>query len=170
MSYSPYIDSISAGEVVPKTVENFKQLCSNSGYRGSPIFRIISTFSVQAGALNIPPNTPASGMQKYGQSAINSHQGFPPENFRILHDYKDAGVVSMMKDVRSGMQDSRFFVTTSSSAAWADGKYSAFGRVTKGEDAIKALQILEVQPPSNFPLTKVSILDSGLLDISGTDS
>mmetsp|Transcript_28465 Transcript_28465/g.40536 ORF Transcript_28465/g.40536 Transcript_28465/m.40536 type:complete len:97 (-) Transcript_28465:1212-1502(-) len=81
---------------------------------------------------------------------------------------RDAGVVSMMKELRpiSGggkewLQDSRFFVTLRPWAAWADQRYSAFGRVTRGLEVLETMQLLPVQPPANYPLMPVRIVDSG---------
>ena len=69
----------------------------------------------------------------------------------------------MMKDIKNkNYQDSRFFITTSPYASWADEKYVAFGRVTKGMDFVRGLTILDVQPPSNFPISPVKIVDSGV--------
>lgn len=84
------------GDIVPLTVRNFKDLCLNTpgyGYKNSNIFRIISQFSVQGG--NIPPEgaatpIPQSKMGRYGRAAVTP---FPPENYRILHSYKDAGMI-----------------------------------------------------------------------------
>jgi len=152
------------GNALPKTSSNFKSLATNSpgwGYKGSDIFRIISPFSLQGGNTGNPTNAP-SKMGSEGRSAFDLP--FAPENFNIQHNYRDAGVVSMMKDVRTGMQDSRFFVTLSPDASWADGKYSAFGRVTKGMDFIRSLANLEVVPPSNHPKTRVTIINSGCYD------
>eukprot|EP01031_Cornospumella_fuschlensis_P030224 gene30224-36525_t len=159
------------GQVAPKTVENFRDLCSNRlpyGYRGSSIFRVISSFSVQGGNIGQPEGALPSALGKYGKSAINDGSGFSQENFRILHDHPEAGVVSMMKDLKkNGLQDSRFFVTLSPKADWADGKYVAFGRVTSGMDTIQALQIVPVQPPSNYPLSPITIVDSGIKGEAG---
>lgn len=48
---------------------------------------------------------------------------FKPENFRILHSYKNAGVVSMIKNLQdASKQDSRFFVTLKKDASWADDR------------------------------------------------
>ena len=80
----------------------------------------------------------------------------------MLHSYKDAGVVSMMKDVKSGTQDSRFFITLNPFASWADDRYVAFGIVTKGMNFINGLQVLPVVPPSNYPETVVKIINSGV--------
>jgi cyclophilin family peptidyl-prolyl cis-trans isomerase len=115
------------GDIVPRTVMNFKNLCSNEltyGYRGSDIFRIISSFSIQGG--NILPEQQEnviapSARGQYGRAADD--RPFPQENFRILHSFRDAGVLSMMKDIRNkNLQDSRFFVTLEPAASWADDK------------------------------------------------
>lgn len=162
------------GEIAPITSKNFKDLCSNKlelGYRGSDIFRIISSFSVQGGNIITKSDIEGSNFDipqpfigRYGHSAIG--EPFPQENFRILHSFKDAGILSMMKDIKNkNMQDSRFFITTEPSAAWADGTYSAFGRVTKGMSLIKGLSIIPVEPPSNYPKTRVKIIDSGVYNV-----
>lgn len=151
------------GEVVPATAQNFMRLCRNEnglGYRGSSVFRIIDRFSIQAGNIGQRPDETPSRVGRFGRAADG--KPFPPENFLVGHDHPQAGVVSMMKDIAAGgLQDSRFFITLSPSASWADGKYVAFGRVTKGLDLIGELARLEVEPPSNHPKKKVTIIDSG---------
>ncbi|KAJ1441512.1 hypothetical protein B484DRAFT_442761 [Ochromonadaceae sp. CCMP2298] len=45
------------GTVAPKAATNFKSLCTNElgyGYKGSDIFRVISTFSLQGGSIGQP--------------------------------------------------------------------------------------------------------------------
>ena len=151
------------GGVVPVTAANFVRLCRNEaglGYRGSSVFRVIDRFSVQAGNIGQSPDESPSRIGRYGRAADG--KPFPPENFIIGHDHPQAGVVSMMKDISAGgLQDSRFFITLSPSASWADGKYVAFGRVTRGLELLSELAGLEVEPPSNHPKKKATIVDSG---------
>ena len=148
------------GTVVPTTVSNFKALAKN-GYTGSEVFRIISEFSVQAGNIGISDDTPSSRRGRFGMAADN--KPFAPENFRILHNVKDAGVVSMMKDnLNGGLQDSRFFITLKDDASWADDKYTAFGRVTKGMDFIQSLIAVPVDPPANYHQSSIKIVVSGV--------
>lgn len=151
------------GTITPLTAANFKSLCLNEngvGYKGSEIFRIISEFSVQGGSIGNTPDTPPSKRGRAGRSATGV--AFPPENYKILHSYENGGVISMMKELtNAGKQDSRFFITLKTDASWGDDRYSAFGRVTKGMDVIRSLVILPVEPPSNYPKTVVSIVDSG---------
>ena len=156
------------GEIVPKTVENFKALCTGErgwGYKGSEFYRIISTFSVQGGNIGNPSNAASSELGKFGKSALDdTGTAFPAENYRILHNYPDAGVVSMARDIRNqNFQDSRFFITTGPNASWADGKYVAFGRVTSGMNIVQGMQLIEVKPPFNYPTQHIRIVDSGVL-------
>ena len=148
------------GDITPATVENFKKLCLNEegyGYTGSEVFRVVPSFSVQMGNIGFLKNSPLSQRAVAGKSAINSGKGFQPENFRVKHDFPSAGVVSMMKD-KEGNQDSRFFVTLSPLASWADEKYVAFGRVSRGMEILSDLQNIEVSKPSNHPTKDVSII------------
>jgi cyclophilin family peptidyl-prolyl cis-trans isomerase len=132
------------------------------GYKGSNFFRIISDYSIQGGNIGSPKGSPAK-LSLYGKSATG--EAFPPENFNILHSYTGAGVVSMSKDLKNeGKEDSRFFITLSPDASWADGRYSAFGIVTKGMDTVQRIGKLKVNPPSNHPVEDVTIIDSGCYD------
>jgi len=157
------------GTVTPQTAANFKSLALGTpgyGYKGSDIFRVISTFSVQGGNIGVDgspqSDAPQSQLGKQGKSAVNGGEGgFQQENFKILHGFRDAGVVSMMKDVVTRAQDSRFFITTSPDASWADQRYVSFGLVTKCMYFVRGLQILPTTPPTNFPTTRVRIVDSG---------
>lgn len=125
---------------------------------------------MQAGNVGCPANAPPSRVGRYGRVSQGLQQdlgqgvnGFPPENFRILHGYREAGVVSMMKDnTNKGLQDSRFFVTLKPDASWADGKYVAFGRVSKGLELIQAMAVVPVEPPANYPLSRIRIVDCGV--------
>ena len=72
----------------------------------------------------------------------------------------------MSKDLTNkSYQDSRFFITLSPYASWADEKYTAFGIVTKGMSYIQGLSIIPVERPSNYPLTEVKIIDSGVYSV-----
>jgi len=153
------------GKVTPVTASNFKSLCTKSnqlgvGYKDSEIFRVIPTFSIQGGNIGAPSDAPLTKVGRYGTAADG--KSFPAENYRILHSYEKAGVVSMMKDIANkGLQDSRFFITTSPYASWADDRYVAFGRVSKGMDFVQGLSITPTIPPSNYPKTQIRIVDAG---------
>ncbi|XP_026380424.1 peptidyl-prolyl cis-trans isomerase CYP21-1-like [Papaver somniferum] len=98
------------GQVVPKTVENFRALCTGEmgkgvngkelHYKGVPFHQIISGFVVQGGDI-------AHGDGKGTESIFGGT--FPDENFKVKHSH--AGIVSM---VNSGPDSngSQFFITT----------------------------------------------------------
>ena len=67
------------------------------------------------GNIGQPDNTLPSQLSRYGRAgdpypsqANTRGRSFLPDNFRILHSYRDAGVVSMMRDItKKGLLDSR---------------------------------------------------------------
>ncbi|XP_004505782.1 peptidyl-prolyl cis-trans isomerase CYP21-1 [Cicer arietinum] len=145
------------GQAVPKTVENFRALCtgekgeSASGvklhYKGTPFHRIISGFVIQGGDI----------IQHDGKASESIYGGtFPDENFRIKHSH--AGVVSM---ANSGPDSngSQFFITTVK-ASWLDGDHVVFGKVVEGMDTVFAIEG-GAGTYSGKPRKKVVIADSG---------
>ncbi|KAJ6896879.1 hypothetical protein NC651_022950 [Populus alba x Populus x berolinensis] len=145
------------GEVVPKTVENFRALCTGkkhkgaSGkalhYKGIPFHRIISGFMIQGGDV-------VYGDGRGSDSIYGSV--FPDENFKIKHSH--AGVVSM---VNSGPNSngSQFFITTIKTS-WLDGEHVVFGKVIQGMDIVYAIEG-GAGTYSGKPRKKVIIADSG---------
>ncbi|KAE9620311.1 hypothetical protein Lal_00019541 [Lupinus albus] len=153
------------GQVVPKTVENFRALCtgekgkSASGlklhYKGTPLHRIISGFVIQGG--DIVHHDGKGSESIYGAT-------FPDENFKIKHSH--AGVVSM---ANSGPDSngSQFFITTVK-AYWLDGDHVVFGKVVQGMDIVFAIEG-GAGTYSGKPRKKVVIADSGEIPKSQWD-
>lgn len=153
------------GQVVPKTVENFRALCTGekgkgpSGkklhYKGTPFHRIVSGFMIQGGDI---VNGDGRGLESiYGGT-------FPDENFKIKNSH--AGVVSM---VNSGPDSngSQFFITTVK-ASWLDGEHVVFGKVIQGMDTVFAIEG-GAGTYSGKPRKKVVIADSGEIPKSQWD-
>ncbi|XP_010941301.1 peptidyl-prolyl cis-trans isomerase CYP21-1 isoform X1 [Elaeis guineensis] len=153
------------GKVVPKTVENFRALCTgekgkgasgkNLHYKGTPFHRIISGFVIQGGDI-------IHGDGKGSESIYGST--FPDENFTIKHSH--AGIVSM---VNSGPDSngSQFFITTIK-ASWLDGEHVAFGKVIQGMDTVYAIEG-GAGTYSGKPRKKVIIVDCGEIPRSKWD-
>lgn len=80
------------------------------------------------------------------------------EGFRVRHSLE--GMVSM---AGVGKVDSRFFFSLGSDGSWADDRYVAFGRVTKGLAVLKELEKVDVRAPQNAPIKPIIISDAGLL-------
>lgn len=153
------------GDVMPKTVENFVALCTNTegpSYSGASFYRVLSGMSIQGGAIG-----PSSNSGKSGTSSLPGGKPFAPDNFSIRHT--KAGLVSAVRTA-NGEIDSRFFVQTENDAGWADDRYAAFGIVldegdgTGGMELVRKISRVDVKAPQNNPKDPVTIVGSGVVE------
>jgi peptidyl-prolyl cis-trans isomerase B (cyclophilin B) len=164
------------GDVMPKTVRNFVQLCESNAYAGTTFYRVVSNFTIQGG--NIHDRSGKTGQSSFYDTTTNTNTIFEPDNYNIKHT--KAGLVSMVRATPSGGADSRFFINVNDNGGWADDRYAAFGIVLDddgsrngstsnggagGMDLVKKIEQVQVQPPKNAPKIDVKIVASGVLPL-----
>jgi len=139
-------------DIVPKTAENFRCLCSHEkgfGFKGTTFHRIIPEYVIQGGDMIYEDGS--------GGKSIYNDGYFKDENFKLKHD---APYVLSMANIGPNTNGSQFFITLIT-ARWLDNKNVVFGKVIKGIDVIKDIACQGTH--NGNPKTKCIIKDCGVL-------
>jgi peptidyl-prolyl cis-trans isomerase B (cyclophilin B) len=128
----------------PKTVENFVKLARDGFYDGVIFHRVIPDFMIQGGD---PTGTGRGGPGYTFEDEINDHK-------------VERGALAMA-NAGPDTNGSQFFIVTTDSAPWLDGKHTVFGRVTDGMDVVDAISEVERdmndKPRSDVTIDRVSV-------------
>jgi cyclophilin family peptidyl-prolyl cis-trans isomerase len=123
----------------PKTVENFKKLAKDGFYDGLIFHRVIPDFMIQGGC---PNGTGTGGPGYQFEDEINEH--------KIVR-----GTLAMA-NAGPNTNGSQFFIVTADATPWLDGKHTAFGQVSGGEDVVQKIGTTQTGP-GDRPVTPIEI-------------
>ncbi|KCV70179.1 peptidyl-prolyl cis-trans isomerase H [Fonticula alba] len=147
-------------DVVPKTAENFRQLCTGEfrqggkpiGYKGVKFHRIIKGFMVQGGDF-------VNGDGTGAMNIYNKTSYFDDENFTLTHDVP--GLLSM---ANSGPNTNgcQFFITCAP-ADFLNQKHVVFGKLLDDEGfyTLRMIEQLAVNPKNHQPIHDVVVTQCG---------
>ena len=133
-------------EDAPKTVENFKKLARDGFYDGVIFHRVIPDFMIQGGD---PTGTGSGGPGYKFEDEFNEHE--------VVR-----GALAMA-NAGPNTNGSQFFIVTTESASWLNGKHTVFGRITSGMDVADKISELprdaSDRPHDDVVIERVQLAD-----------
>jgi peptidyl-prolyl cis-trans isomerase B (cyclophilin B) len=139
-------------EHAPETVRNFLNLTAQGLFDTTTFSRVVKGFVIQGGDI-----WTRTGGVNYA-IGTRARRTIPDEPNRILHE---RGVVSMARGDEANTATTNFFILVDK-ASYLDGKFAAFGRVTRGMDVVDAINKVpaaEEKPEKPVRIRKAAIAE-----------
>ena len=137
-------------EQAPESVRNFLNLAATGMFDTTTFSRVVPGFVIQGGDIWSRDGKVSIAMGARARRTI------PDEPNKILHE---RGVVSMARGDEANTASTHFFILAMN-APTLDGKFAAFGRVTKGMevvDAINKAPVINEKPDKPVRIRKVIV-------------
>lgn len=130
----------------PNTVENFRKLAADGFYDGLIFHRVIRDFMIQGGC---PEGTGTGGPGYQFEDEFN-----PNKVIRGALAMANAG---------PNTNGSQFFIVTTPTAEWLDGKHTVFGKVVEGMDVVDEIETSPTdghdKPLEDQKIESITLLD-----------
>ncbi|MFZ9669408.1 MAG: peptidylprolyl isomerase [Solirubrobacterales bacterium] len=130
----------------PNTVENFRKLAADGFYDGLIFHRVIRDFMIQGGC---PEGTGTGGPGYQFEDEFN-----PNKVIRGALAMANAG---------PNTNGSQFFIVTTPTAEWLDGKHTVFGKVIDGMEVVDEIETSPTdghdKPLEDQKIESITLLD-----------
>lgn len=144
-------------EVAPETVRNFLNLAATGFYDTTTFSRVVKNFVIQGGNISTRETiTP--------ELAARARRKIPDEPSAVKHV---RGIVSMARPDTPNSATTNFFILVGT-GSHLDGKFAAFGRVTRGMDVVDAINQAAVE--GEKPLTPVRLASAQVIKCTASQS
>jgi peptidyl-prolyl cis-trans isomerase B (cyclophilin B) len=134
-------------DVAPGHVDNFKKLAKQGFYDGTAFHRVIKDFMIQGGD---PLTKDAAAEARWGT-------GGP--GYTIKAEFNERshtrGVLSMARSNDPDSAGSQFFICHGN-PTFLDRKYTAFGKLIKGDEVLEKIATTPTRPPDR-PVTRLGV-------------
>lgn len=144
-------------ESAPESVRNFLNLAATGLFDGTSFNRVVPGFVIQGG--NMWSREGGKVSRAIGE---RGRRTIPDEPNKILHE---RGILSMARPDEPNKATTDFFILVKD-APFLDGKFAAFGRVTRGMevvDAINKMPVTDEKPEKPVRVRKAIVNTCGTL-------
>lgn len=120
-------------ESAPESVRNFLNLSATGAFDTTTFSRVVPDFVIQGGNLGTS--------EKWGNELAKKQKNLPDEPNQIKHE---RGILSMARSDEPNSATTHFFILLRE-ASTLDGKFAAFGGVTKGMETVEKINKMPVE-------------------------